>query len=154
MFTAYLFFFLMIRRPPRSTLFPYTTLFRSGWRAEGVGAPRLGARHQHVHVLARQEGERAGTLQGEGNGRPRQPVHSAETSLEALPLGLADLGGGEDVDDDVPFRPHLAGERQTLSRLFFCQRVLDVVAALVLAGLHPALAGAAGAVAAVERDVD
>src|SRR5471030_3417254 len=27
----FLFFFLMIRRPPRSTLFPYTTLFRS-WR--------------------------------------------------------------------------------------------------------------------------
>src|SRR3712207_7488968 len=26
---CYLFFFLMIRRPPRSTLFPYTTLFRS-----------------------------------------------------------------------------------------------------------------------------
>src|SRR3712207_8894952 len=26
-------FFLMIRRPPRSTLFPYTTLFRSGPRA-------------------------------------------------------------------------------------------------------------------------
>src|SRR5438309_7991549 len=26
---SYLFFFLMIRRPPRSTLFPYTTLFRS-----------------------------------------------------------------------------------------------------------------------------
>src|SRR2546427_11361526 len=28
-FTLLLFFFLMIRRPPRSTLFPYTTLFRS-----------------------------------------------------------------------------------------------------------------------------
>src|SRR6266478_1493013 len=27
--TIYVFFFLMIRRPPRSTLFPYTTLFRS-----------------------------------------------------------------------------------------------------------------------------
>src|SRR5687768_13387463 len=26
-------FFLMIRRPPRSTLFPYTTLFRSAWAA-------------------------------------------------------------------------------------------------------------------------
>src|SRR5436853_5742515 len=26
---SYVFFFLMIRRPPRSTLFPYTTLFRS-----------------------------------------------------------------------------------------------------------------------------
>ena len=28
------FFFLMIRRPPRSTLFPYTTLFRSPWILE------------------------------------------------------------------------------------------------------------------------
>src|SRR2546430_13259132 len=31
------FFFLMIRRPPRSTLFPYTTLFRS--RLHGPDAP-------------------------------------------------------------------------------------------------------------------
>src|SRR5467141_4468507 len=29
------FFFLMIRRPPRSTLFPYTTLFRSRRRSPG-----------------------------------------------------------------------------------------------------------------------
>src|SRR5688572_32282836 len=27
----------MIRRPPRSTLFPYTTLFRSAWAVDGVG---------------------------------------------------------------------------------------------------------------------
>src|SRR5256885_7339053 len=33
-----LLFFLMIRRPPRSTLFPYTTLFRS--RARGAGGQR------------------------------------------------------------------------------------------------------------------
>src|SRR6266436_8455889 len=32
-FFVCLFFFLMIRRPPRSTLFPYTTLFRSRRRA-------------------------------------------------------------------------------------------------------------------------
>src|SRR5260364_117789 len=32
-----LFFFLMIRRPPRSTLFPYTTLFRSP-STSGIGA--------------------------------------------------------------------------------------------------------------------
>src|SRR6266700_6350848 len=31
-FPYYLFFFLMLRRPPRSTLFPYTTLFRSAGR--------------------------------------------------------------------------------------------------------------------------
>src|SRR5258706_12924371 len=30
------FFFLMIRRPPRSTLFPYTTLFRSGHRLSKI----------------------------------------------------------------------------------------------------------------------
>src|ERR1039457_7623854 len=29
---SFVFFFLMIRRPPRSTLFPYTTLFRSSTR--------------------------------------------------------------------------------------------------------------------------
>src|SRR3712207_8170107 len=31
-------FFVMIRRPPRSTLFPYTTLFRSNEPNEGSGA--------------------------------------------------------------------------------------------------------------------
>src|SRR6267143_5759886 len=38
------FFFLMIRRPPRSTLFPYTTLFRS--RLQDSVADR-GRRHGH-----------------------------------------------------------------------------------------------------------
>src|SRR3712207_7727649 len=55
-----MFFFLMIRRPPRSTLFPYTTLFRStGARRTEVEPPRVrradfrlqqarGARKDHV----------------------------------------------------------------------------------------------------------
>src|SRR5689334_4105618 len=34
-----MFFFLMIRRPPRSTLFPYTTLFRSRQGDGGIGDP-------------------------------------------------------------------------------------------------------------------
>src|SRR3712207_2557734 len=33
---VFFFFFLMIRRPPRSTLFPYTTLFRSRGNVEGA----------------------------------------------------------------------------------------------------------------------
>src|SRR3712207_7433158 len=33
-------FFLMLRRPPRSTLFPYTTLFRSEARAVARAVPR------------------------------------------------------------------------------------------------------------------
>src|SRR5256885_4069584 len=55
-----LFFFLMIRRPPRSTLFPYTTLFRSrcragprpwrrqsrpGWRPRDRKSTRLNSSH-------------------------------------------------------------------------------------------------------------
>src|SRR3712207_4932980 len=36
-------FFLMIRRPPRSTLFPYTTLFRSFTLSNVVVTPHLGA---------------------------------------------------------------------------------------------------------------
>src|SRR5574340_221897 len=39
---GWLFFFLMIRRPPRSTLFPYTTLFRSALLREAA-ALRPGA---------------------------------------------------------------------------------------------------------------
>src|SRR2546427_2927042 len=56
------FFFLMIRRPPRSTLFPYTTLFRSPidvqpHRYAGYDVLRRGA---HVHVqLGRVVGARA-----------------------------------------------------------------------------------------------
>src|SRR2546422_3301505 len=42
------FFFLMIRRPPRSTLFPYTTLFRSVFQ----GAQFVTPRHQaHTSLL-------------------------------------------------------------------------------------------------------
>src|SRR5437870_8988119 len=37
---SYFFFFLMIRRPPRSTLFPYTTLFRSQQQRQGRRARR------------------------------------------------------------------------------------------------------------------
>src|SRR2546426_8140228 len=37
--SVFVFFFLMIRRPPRSTLFPYTTLFRSAPRERRTGPP-------------------------------------------------------------------------------------------------------------------
>src|SRR2546422_11370362 len=41
------FFFLMIRRPPRSTLFPYTTLFRSSVHAHSPAA----ALRRVLHLL-------------------------------------------------------------------------------------------------------
>src|SRR5438093_7177228 len=51
------FFILMIRPPPRSTLFPYTTLFRSGAARSGAGSPPWWsidcARSRHAHGAAR-----------------------------------------------------------------------------------------------------
>src|SRR2546423_11057006 len=41
----------MIRRPPRSTLFPYTTLFRSGVEHAHVRPDRAVAAHDAVHEL-------------------------------------------------------------------------------------------------------
>src|SRR2546422_6972868 len=41
----------MIRRPPRSTLFPYTTLFRSRWRADGGAGLGEAPRHRGAHRL-------------------------------------------------------------------------------------------------------
>src|SRR3712207_7319311 len=41
------FFFLMIRRPPRSTLFPYTTLFRSVVERAGVAGGDRAVRAEH-----------------------------------------------------------------------------------------------------------
>src|SRR5215813_15060880 len=46
------FFFLMIRRPPRSTLFPYTTLFRA--RATPAAKPATSA-HRRGYQCARSE---------------------------------------------------------------------------------------------------
>src|SRR5438034_4128255 len=47
------FFFLMTRRPPRSTLFPYTTLFRSS--GEDAGSPDRFVRPQSTHYRHRVE---------------------------------------------------------------------------------------------------
>src|ERR1019366_4006663 len=50
-FDAFYFFFLMIRRPPRSTLFPYTTLFRSASRFHRNASgqePARGPRMRHA----------------------------------------------------------------------------------------------------------
>src|SRR5256885_9279394 len=47
----------MIRRPPRSTLFPYTTLFRSRQRAERRRARRPPRRHLALGISASRRSE-------------------------------------------------------------------------------------------------
>src|SRR3712207_6996350 len=74
-------FFLMIRRPPRSTLFPYTTLFRS----DRQGQPELGGRGQlregeHDAPVAEERHDRSagvGDLRAHG-GRQRSEEHTSE----------------------------------------------------------------------------
>src|SRR2546422_6338847 len=63
------FFFLMIRRPPRSTLFPYTTLFRSirivgGNLLERVLARRPPERMQHRHAARDRKSTRLNSSHG------------------------------------------------------------------------------------------
>src|SRR2546430_3903175 len=56
----------MIRRPPRSTLFPYTTLFRSVGAAEpGGGQAHVGAEHDHGE--AQQHARNGQATHPEGN---------------------------------------------------------------------------------------
>src|SRR6266498_5156006 len=67
---AVVIFFLMIRRPPRSTLFPYTTLFRSTWRCRirRYGGRPVGALHRFLGRGRRRRGGR----------HPRSEEHTSE----------------------------------------------------------------------------
>src|SRR3712207_7666774 len=64
------FFFLMIRRPPRSTLFPYTTLFRSEDGRDARGDHRRVDRHPPGPYDVRDV--RAGVVDPHGRGRDRK----------------------------------------------------------------------------------
>src|SRR2546422_2559663 len=64
----------MIRRPPRSTLFPYTTLFRSHARSRACGAPggrrpvRVDGRRRRAHHAADGDGDRKSTRLNSSHG--------------------------------------------------------------------------------------
>src|SRR2546427_1747540 len=80
----------MIRRPPRSTLFPYTTLFRSGLDqldgarvievantvVHGVGAGRMGQLVDHAIVGK-------GIGQGRDAAQPRSEEHTSELQSQS-----------------------------------------------------------------------
>src|SRR5688572_31229074 len=71
------FFFLMIRRPPRSTLFPYTTLFRS--RHFALQPPQSALRR--LHLVHARRGFRA-VLRGGGRAIRGQRLHALGRSEE------------------------------------------------------------------------
>src|SRR2546430_6503865 len=68
----FFFFFLMIRRPPRSTLFPYTTLFRSRWAAgpaveRAAGFPASSRPAGHRRAGRERSEEHTSELQSQSN---------------------------------------------------------------------------------------
>src|SRR5687768_18009571 len=65
----------MIRRPPRSTLFPYTTLFRS---PSGAGSFDPRRRRVAVPDAARDRGGRGGGPPGDGARPARSEEHTSE----------------------------------------------------------------------------
>src|SRR5256885_17184366 len=67
------FFFLMIRRPPRSTLFPYTTLFRS--RARPPGRPPRTPLRRPGSVRRLGESARAGARSEEHTSELQSPCN-------------------------------------------------------------------------------
>src|SRR3712207_8241493 len=73
----------MIRRPPRSTLFPYTTLFRSGLRQMGRGG--------RVAAGGLWRDGRRGCRGREWSGASRPPLHPALDLAVRVPGGVEDL---------------------------------------------------------------
>src|SRR6266581_4442282 len=80
---CFFFFFLMIRRPPRSTLFPYTTLFRSRsrWRFSPTTCPRncMPRRRRRSGPPCRC-GRRTRLRPRRGRGRPRKNPSAASSA--------------------------------------------------------------------------
>src|SRR3712207_8982591 len=74
------FFFLMIRRPPRSTLFPYTTLFRSRREVEKLGV----AGHEAQLLLAGRELDRPDHLVALGESDHLPGVPSEKLGVHPL----------------------------------------------------------------------
>src|SRR5262249_59495205 len=74
------FFFLMIRRPPRSTLFPYTTLFRSRRSKKTLWAPTSFPRRTVRHLRA------ARRTCGRNDLRPTRKSRSEEHTSELQSL--------------------------------------------------------------------
>src|SRR3712207_8475419 len=70
----FLFFFLMIRRPPRSTLFPYTTLFRSPLRIPRIDALDLNDPWRSENTLIAE----TDPVYGELTLLPRSEEHTSE----------------------------------------------------------------------------
>src|SRR5260370_17002423 len=72
------FFFLMIRRPPRSTLFPYTTLFRSPQSQIWVGEIGVSSTAPDIFPVRVMNNVLGGSLNSRLNSNLRSEEHTSE----------------------------------------------------------------------------
>src|SRR5205085_7251196 len=80
--SVFVFFFLMRRPPPRSTLFPYTTLFRSVQRLGRAQAGPRGFRGTAVRQRGRQDRRRLRQLQRD-LAQARSEEHTSELQSQS-----------------------------------------------------------------------
>src|ERR1035438_10817114 len=80
----------MIRRPPRSTLFPYTTLFRSRRSAIQFPADERAEIPQTAHIRLRKRAARMRIHDGNGADGESIRSHHGRSSIEANPRVTGD----------------------------------------------------------------
>src|SRR2546430_13543716 len=98
----HIFFFLMIRRPPRSTLFPYTTLFRSRERLLARGrSERLDA-HSQGPDRARDARPSGGRGTGERRDRKSTRLNSSHSQISYAVFCLKKKNDGRDESHPAP----------------------------------------------------
>src|SRR5256885_15627321 len=102
----------MIRRPPRSTLFPYTTLFRSVWLITGAGsglgralAASALARDELVFATSRNDEDVAELAERypEQVATARLDVTDSQQARDAVARAAAALGRGDRVVDHAGY---------------------------------------------------
>src|SRR2546430_14179411 len=113
---SFFFFFLMIRRPPRSTLFPYTTLFRSAPPVL-VDEPRVGELGLRIEVAPAHPRVR-------GRGVEVEPVLLGVLAVVALGPGQAEDAF---LEDRVAAVPEREGETERLAIVAYAgEAVLEI----------------------------
>src|SRR2546427_8864078 len=103
------FFFLMIRRPPRSTLFPYTTLFRSSVHAERARSGRtdwsaIAWFYERLVELAPTVGARVGRAAAVAEDRKSTRLNSSHSQISYAVFCLKKKKNAERLRHSLTYR--------------------------------------------------
>src|SRR2546422_9081514 len=93
----------MIRRPPRSTLFPYTTLFRSQRRSERAGSAFHGnfRSRLHIEILRNSDKQPLQFRYIQYSGGSAAQVHGVDRAVGDPAHLFANFSGAENIGADA-----------------------------------------------------